>query len=610
MMNSSAASITRRPASGSTATAGCCPMLVHPQFYMNTFSTQAPPPLPPPPPPAPQQCLLGSQQTTTTQLQLSNTTTTQQSTPQQQPPNQALSNALPVNLSGLATNLANNLNSTTGHQQQSQQLNQASRQQQQDLHSNYNTSLSAHTLPLQHLLANRHPQIAASNCMAIAAALASASFHQHQQLQQTLQQQQQQHHQQTLINLPQQQSTTTNVDATNNALSSQQTSTISSTTTATTTITNDNNATTNNINQVPILPNFNSYNAAHFQAILINQLFANHQFAPPPVAPQQAPAAPITSARPTHVPMPSTGPLTAPPQPPSSTQQPSIGVVSQPQQTTLQPQQEPQTIDQPSQLQPQGPTFQPVAQTTAQTRLTQVPPPILDSYQNPQNSLYQQTQQNAGQVDSQQINQPQEPVPLQTQQQQPRPPSQQQAQPTLQQSQPIPPIPFYAFPQMEQALAILTNPQVASNLFNQVFNIYLQSGLRSEAHHTHHHHHPPHHYHHHLHGSHHHHHHHHGPNGQNNGQDDTMLTISESKPRGLNRAEIDSLTPYIQSNEKDSRTCVICLSRFELKSKIRPLPCNHAFHAKCVDKWLRANRTCPICRRDALKTYGAKIKRI
>lgn len=89
-----------------------------------------------------------------------------------------------------------------------------------------------------------------------------------------------------------------------------------------------------------------------------------------------------------------------------------------------------------------------------------------------------------------------------------------------------------------------------------------------------------------------------------------MLTMSESKPRGLNRAEIDSLTPYIQMNEKDSRTCVICLSKFELKSKIRPLPCNHAFHAKCVDKWLRANRTCPICRRDALKIYGAKIKRI
>jgi hypothetical protein len=161
---------------------------------------------------------------------------------------------------------------------------------------------------------------------------------------------------------------------------------------------------------------------------------------------------------------------------------------------------------------------------------------------------------------------------------------------------------------MEQAIAILANPQVANNIFSHVF-MFLQSGLRSESHHAHHHH-PAHHFHH-LHGA---HHHHHGQSGQPNGQDASMpldsLAINESKPRGLSRAEIDSLTPYIHTNEKDPLTCVICLSKFELKSKIRPLPCNHAFHAKCVDKWLRTNRTCPICRRDALKTFNGKIKRI
>uniref|UniRef100_A0A674J080 RING-type domain-containing protein n=1 Tax=Terrapene triunguis TaxID=2587831 RepID=A0A674J080_9SAUR len=45
--------------------------------------------------------------------------------------------------------------------------------------------------------------------------------------------------------------------------------------------------------------------------------------------------------------------------------------------------------------------------------------------------------------------------------------------------------------------------------------------------------------------------------------------------------------------------CVVCFSDFEARQLLRVLPCNHEFHAKCVDKWLKANRTCPICRADA-----------
>ncbi|PKK21819.1 ring finger protein 44 [Columba livia] len=48
-----------------------------------------------------------------------------------------------------------------------------------------------------------------------------------------------------------------------------------------------------------------------------------------------------------------------------------------------------------------------------------------------------------------------------------------------------------------------------------------------------------------------------------------------------------------------SPRCVVCFSDFEARQLLRVLPCNHEFHAKCVDKWLKANRTCPICRADA-----------
>jgi hypothetical protein len=43
--------------------------------------------------------------------------------------------------------------------------------------------------------------------------------------------------------------------------------------------------------------------------------------------------------------------------------------------------------------------------------------------------------------------------------------------------------------------------------------------------------------------------------------------------------------------------CSICLGPVREGEKVRRLPaCGHLFHARCVDKWLRAHPTCPLCR--------------
>ncbi|AET04683.1 putative transcription factor C2H2 family [Medicago truncatula] len=49
--------------------------------------------------------------------------------------------------------------------------------------------------------------------------------------------------------------------------------------------------------------------------------------------------------------------------------------------------------------------------------------------------------------------------------------------------------------------------------------------------------------------------------------------------------------------------CMICLSEFTKGEKLRILPkCNHGFHVRCIDKWLKEHSSCPKCRQCLLET--------
>jgi len=77
--------------------------------------------------------------------------------------------------------------------------------------------------------------------------------------------------------------------------------------------------------------------------------------------------------------------------------------------------------------------------------------------------------------------------------------------------------------------------------------------------------------------------------------------LGDAKPKGLVKSDIDQLVSYTYSEDTkqtDQTLCVICMCDFENGQNLRVLPCNHEFHTKCVDKWLKTNRTCCICRAD------------
>ncbi|PKU70373.1 putative RING-H2 finger protein ATL12 isoform X1 [Dendrobium catenatum] len=74
----------------------------------------------------------------------------------------------------------------------------------------------------------------------------------------------------------------------------------------------------------------------------------------------------------------------------------------------------------------------------------------------------------------------------------------------------------------------------------------------------------------------------------------------DGRASGIDKAVIESLPFFRFSALKGSREgleCSVCLSRFDDAEILRLLPrCKHAFHMDCIDRWLEAHSSCPLCR--------------
>jgi len=75
------------------------------------------------------------------------------------------------------------------------------------------------------------------------------------------------------------------------------------------------------------------------------------------------------------------------------------------------------------------------------------------------------------------------------------------------------------------------------------------------------------------------------------GDGSEMMGASDQQVASLPVAAVDD-TPLPQ----DSCQCSICLENFQTGDKRKILPCLHSFHESCVDKWLKQNGACPICK--------------
>lgn len=93
---------------------------------------------------------------------------------------------------------------------------------------------------------------------------------------------------------------------------------------------------------------------------------------------------------------------------------------------------------------------------------------------------------------------------------------------------------------------------------------------------------------------------------------DMMPTATPSDDAGLKKGalrqqDVAALPVFVVVHgAAPSVECAVCLAEIGDGERGRLLPgCGHRFHVACIDRWFRANSTCPLCRAAAVGRDGA-----
>ncbi|XP_052201990.1 E3 ubiquitin-protein ligase ATL6-like [Diospyros lotus] len=94
-----------------------------------------------------------------------------------------------------------------------------------------------------------------------------------------------------------------------------------------------------------------------------------------------------------------------------------------------------------------------------------------------------------------------------------------------------------------------------------------------------------------------------------------VLGSAPRRRRGLDPAVIETFPTFVYSAVKGLKIgkgaleCAVCLNEFEEEETLRLIPkCDHVFHPDCIDAWLDAHVTCPVCRADLVPQPGETPK--
>ncbi|PVH62835.1 hypothetical protein PAHAL_3G413300 [Panicum hallii] len=83
--------------------------------------------------------------------------------------------------------------------------------------------------------------------------------------------------------------------------------------------------------------------------------------------------------------------------------------------------------------------------------------------------------------------------------------------------------------------------------------------------------------------------------------------VNGSAAGGLSQEDVEAIPAfeYRRRLVGPAEQCAVCINVVRDGEMVRRLPaCGHTFHAPCVDGWLRAHATCPMCRADVKVVAG------
>ena len=72
------------------------------------------------------------------------------------------------------------------------------------------------------------------------------------------------------------------------------------------------------------------------------------------------------------------------------------------------------------------------------------------------------------------------------------------------------------------------------------------------------------------------------------------LDSGNQASRGLSASELSQLPTHTVKPGDKEEDCLICLEKMKAGDEVLRLPCLHVFHNKCISKWFRTSKTCPI----------------
>lgn len=78
--------------------------------------------------------------------------------------------------------------------------------------------------------------------------------------------------------------------------------------------------------------------------------------------------------------------------------------------------------------------------------------------------------------------------------------------------------------------------------------------------------------------------------------------IKAEVKKAIGELQLQVLKEGDKELDPNEDSCVVCFDIYKPQDVIRILTCKHFFHKACIDPWLLAHSTCPMCKCDILKT--------